>query len=51
MSELHPTLKFLAWDYGALNELQEKDYIIAKMSNLNQSCLSEPEVSECYDVG
>lgn len=28
---LHPTLQFLKWDYGSLNESEEKDYIREKM--------------------
>ena len=32
---LHPTLKLLMWDYGALNEYQEKDYIKAKMDSIS----------------
>ena len=28
---LHPTLDFLKWDYGSLDEGQERDYIKAKM--------------------
>ena len=31
MHPLHPTLQLLKWDYGALDENQEKDYIRAKM--------------------
>ena len=30
--ELHPTIEYLKWDYGALNDIQEKDYVIAKMN-------------------
>ena len=33
---LHPTLQFLMWDYGSLDEHQERDYINAKMKMLNQ---------------
>lgn len=28
---LHPTLKSLMWDYGSLDEHQERDYVNAKM--------------------
>lgn len=28
---LHPTMECLMWDYGALGEQQERDYILAKM--------------------
>ena len=33
---LHPTLQFLMWDYGSLDEHQERDYINAKMKILNK---------------
>ena len=33
--QLHPTLHFLKWDYGSLNEHQEREYIDAKMKMLN----------------
>ena len=32
---LHPTLKFLMWNYGSLNDKQESDYIKAKMKMVN----------------
>ena len=32
---LHPTLKLLMWDYGALDAHQERDYINAKMEMIN----------------
>ena len=35
--QLHPTLHFLKWDYGSLDEYQEKDYIDAKMRMLNKN--------------
>ncbi|XP_019857334.1 PREDICTED: uncharacterized protein LOC109585637 [Amphimedon queenslandica] len=31
--ELHPTIDYLKWDYGALNKIQEKEYITAKMND------------------
>lgn len=34
--QLHPTLEFLKWDYGALDEHQEREYINAKMRMLNK---------------
>ena len=40
---LHPTLKFLMWDYGSLDEHQERDYINAKMKMLNRT-MANPEV-------
>ena len=33
--KLHPTLDFLKWDYGSLDEQQERDYVTAKMKMLN----------------
>ena len=41
---LHPTLKLLMWDYGSLNEHQERNYINAKMIILNRD-LTNAEVS------
>ena len=29
--ELHPTIEYLKWDYGALNDIQETEYVTAKM--------------------
>ena len=40
---LHPTLQFLMWDYGSLDESQERDYINAKMKMLNKT-MTNPEV-------
>ena len=34
--QLHPTLDFLKWDYGSLDEKQEREYINAKMKILNK---------------
>ena len=34
---LHPTLMFLKWDYGSLDENQERDYIQAKMKMINKN--------------
>ena len=34
--QLHPTLDFLKWDYGSLDEHQEREYINAKMKMLNR---------------
>ena len=36
MRKLHPTLNFLKWDYGSLDEYQEREYIHAKMRMLNK---------------
>ena len=41
---LHPTLKHLMWDYGALDGQQERDYIEAKMK-LIQTDKKKAEVS------
>ena len=46
MHSLHPTLKLLKWDYGSLDEHQEKDYIDAKMEIINKG-MSQTEVSLC----
>ena len=34
--QLHPTLELLKWDYGALNEYQEQEYVTAKMILLQE---------------
>ena len=41
--KLHPTLRFLMWDYGSLDEHQEREYVIAKMKMLDKD-LPNPEV-------
>ena len=33
---LHSTLKFLMWDYGSLDEHQERDYINAKRKMIDK---------------
>ena len=43
--KLHPTLRFLMWDYGSLDEHQEREYINAKMKMLNNE-MSNPKVRE-----
>ncbi len=43
--KLHPTLRFLMWDYGSLDEHQEKEYINTKMKMLNKD-MSNPEVNQ-----
>ena len=35
VQKLHPTLKFLMWNYGSLNDEQEADYIKEKMKMVN----------------
>ena len=34
---LHPTLQLIMWDYGALDSVQERDYINAKIKVLHRS--------------
>ena len=34
--KLHPTLRFLMWEYGSLNKHQELEYVHAKMVMLNK---------------
>jgi len=36
VQKLHPTLKFLMWNYGSLNDEQEADYIKEKMKMVNE---------------
>ena len=43
MRSLHPTLKLLLWDYGSLDQQQERDYINAKMKMINKD-MANPEV-------
>ena len=43
--QLHPTLRFLLWDYGSLDEQQEKEFVTAKMEMMNEE-MPSPEV--CY---
>ena len=38
--KMHPTLDFLKWDYGSLDEHQERDYINTKMKMLNKEMAS-----------
>ena len=47
--KLHPTLHFLKWDYGSLDEHQERDYINAKMAMLNRE-MRPPDVSSLTDL-
>ena len=41
--KLHPTLEYLKWDYGSLNQQQEREYVNAKMRMLCQQSLSPPD--------
>ena len=34
--KVHPTMNYLKWDYGALNDLQELEYVTAKMKMLTE---------------
>lgn len=43
--QLHPTLQCLMWDYGALGEKQEREYISAKMSMSNQDATSSDQAT------
>ena len=36
VQKLHPTMRFVMWDYGSLNYEQEIDYIKAKMVMTNK---------------
>ena len=48
--QLHPTVRFLMWDYGSLDEHQERAYINAKMKMLNRQ-MPEADVSyECVRI-
>ena len=38
--ELHSTIDYLKWDYGALNDIQEYEYITAKMRILTEDVSS-----------
>ena len=37
--ELHPTIDYLKWDYGALNDVQEREYVTAKMNILTDEVI------------
>lgn len=41
---LHPTLRHLMWDYGSLDQAQERDYINEKMTMVNKTTMSPLEV-------
>ena len=41
--KLHPTLEYLKWDYGSLNQQQEKVYVNAKMKMLCQESISSED--------
>ena len=33
---LHPTMHYLKWDYGALNQEQEELYVLEKMNMISR---------------
>jgi len=45
--KLHPTLKFLMWNFGSLNDEQETDYIKEKMMMVNKDFDRFVEVVIC----
>ena len=49
MRKLHPTLRFLKWDYGSLDEHQELEYVHAKMAVLNTH-MSYPDVQSLAEL-
>ena len=46
---LHPTLHSLKWDYGSLDQHQERDYINAKLAMLNKE-MCPPEIGSLADL-
>ena len=47
--KLHPTLQYLMWDYGSLNEHEEKAYVNVKMRMLNTK-MDPHDVSALSDL-
>jgi len=47
--KIHPTLRFLMWDYGSLNEHQELEYVHTKMAMLNMH-MSDPDVQNLAEL-
>ncbi len=43
--QLHPTLQCLMWDYGALGEKQEREYISAKMKMSSQDATNSDQAT------
>ena len=43
--QLHPTLEYLKWDYGSLDQQQEEEYVYTKMQMLNWPGMSSEDVS------
>ena len=50
VQDLHPTLQYLIWDYGALDEDQERQYINAKLDMLNQNEQESRENKELAEL-
>ena len=47
--KLHPTLRFLMWEYGSLNKHQELEYVHAKMVMLNKD-MSDSDVRSLTEL-
>ena len=50
VQKLHPTLRHLIWDYGALSKEQEKEYITAKLKFYTSAELPETNVNALSDL-
>ena len=50
VQRLHPTLRCLMWDYGALNSHQERAYVNAKLSMMNQNELPVEEIGSLTEL-
>ena len=48
--QLHPTLQCLMWDYGALGEHQEREYILAKMKMSSGKKTSNADLANHTDL-
>ena len=52
--ELHPTIEYLKWDYGALNNTQETEYVTAKMrafTKNERNDLASHELPDAFTSG
>ena len=50
---MHPSIEFLKWDYGALGEEQERDYIVRKMEMINDlpnESIGTSEQKDMFDL-